>query len=75
MLRTILTFEDTYQKLHFLVFQDNFTEDRLYMINDYPDYLVEEYRSLLLSTSFVGGLESSSDTRGQVAVSSDQQLR
>lgn len=43
ILRAILTFEDTYNKQHFLVFQDNFSEDRLYMINEYPDFIIEEH--------------------------------
>lgn len=48
ILRTILTFEDTYSRDHFLILEE-LLEDRLYMITEYPDYLVEEYKNLLQS--------------------------
>ena len=45
-LRTILSFEDTYSRNHFLVLQEQ-AEDKIYMITEYPSYLNEEYKSIL----------------------------
>jgi hypothetical protein len=42
----VITFEDTYSRHHFLVFQE-YSADRLYMITEYPEYLRDEYLQVL----------------------------
>ena len=54
--------------MHFVIFQDNFSEDRLYMINEYPDYLNEEYRSMILNVS-------NPNHSGGSSITNDFQLR
>ena len=44
ILRTIISYEDSYLKVHFVIYQDSFIEDRIYMISEYPEYLNVEYR-------------------------------
>jgi hypothetical protein len=34
-----------------VVFQDNFVEDKLYMIKEYPDFIVEEHQKQVMDTS------------------------
>ena len=38
ILRCIITYEDSYQKMNFVVFQEKFTEDRLYMLSDFKKF-------------------------------------
>ncbi len=45
-LRSIITFEDTYAKHHFIILQE-YNADRLYMITEYPESAHEEYQAIL----------------------------
>ncbi len=47
ILRTVITYEDSYQKVHFIIYQERFTEDRLYLINEYPEYIKTEYDNII----------------------------
>eukprot|EP00347_Sterkiella_histriomuscorum_P022490 403338297 len=44
-LRTVISFEDSNARYHFVVFQV-YQADRIYMINDYPKYLCDEYKKI-----------------------------
>ena len=63
ILRTVITFEDTYQRLHFVVQQDNFTEDKLYQIDEYPEALQREFSELMAGSE----LESTPEVRRAIS--------
>ena len=42
ILRCIITYEDSYQRMNFVVFQEKFMEDRLYMMSDFKKFSVPE---------------------------------
>lgn len=53
-IRTIISFEDTYDRYHFVV-EQIYDADRLYMINEYPSNLNESYSRIMKEPVTPGG--------------------
>ena len=73
ILRTIISYEDSYLKVNFVIYQDSFTEDRIYMISEYPEYLNEEYRQIILNASTPDAKNLSRS--GDFQMTTDQHIR